>query len=405
MVNALILLAQAIVGLGLLYHYLLLMAGGSPRRSAAAGADPEGSLRFAVALPAHNEESVIGATVVRLCQMDYPQDRFDVHVVADHCSDATAQAARSAGAMAHERSEGPRGRKGYALAWLLTRLLHSPRHYDAVVVFDADSQVAPDFLSLMNRALAAGAQVAQGRHVIANPGASVFATLADADMRLNNRIRNQAKENLGLSARLMGDGMCFGREILEAHPFGARSLTEDREHHFYLVTRGLRVRFVPQAVSVGQATARWSDATGQRLRWYGGAFDLQKRYLGPLLVSAWRNRSLDAFDSALELSLPPFSVLSVLSVGLVVFQVIFQAVLGTFRVSSFASSALLAIAAFAYPFLGLLAERAPWQSFRALIYGPAYAAWRVWLGLMVRLRRGRVPWIRTRRAEEERLVR
>jgi len=359
-------------------------------------------LRFAVALPAHNEESVIGATIARLRQMDYPADQFDVHVVADHCADGTVQAARSAGAMVHERSEGPRGRKGYALAWLLTRLLHSPRHYDAVVVFDADSQVAPDFLSLMNRALATGAQVAQGRHVIANPEASVFATLADADMRLNNRIRNQAKENLGLSARLMGDGMCFRREILEAYPFEARSLTEDREYGIYLVTHGVRVRFVPQAVSVGQATARWSDATGQRLRWYGGAFDLQKRYLGSLLASAWRNRSLDAFDSALELSLPPFSVLSVLAVGLV----IFQAVLGTFRVSSsFAVSAFLAVVAFAYPFWGLLAERAPWQSFRALIYGPAYAAWRVWLGLMVRVRRGRVPWIRTRRAEEERLVR
>ncbi len=402
MINAFILLVQAIVGLGLLYHYVLLTTGGSPHRSAAHGVSSEDFLHFAVAVPAHNEESVIGATVARLRQMDYPKGQFDVHVVADYCSDATAQTARSAGAIVHERSEGPRGRKGYALAWLLARLLHSPRHYDAVVIFDADSQVASNFLSLMNRARAAGAQVAQGRHVIANPAASVFSALADADMRLNNRIRNQAKENLGLSARLMGDGMCFRREILETYPFGARSLTEDREYGVYLATRSVRVRFVPEAISVGQATARWRDATGQRLRWYGGAFELQKRYLGPLLASVWKNRSLDALDHALELSLPPFSALSVLAGGLV----IFQTVLGMHRVSSsFALSALLAIMAFVYPFWGLLAERAPWRSFCALIYGPIYAAWRVWLGLVVRARRGRVPWIRTRRAEEERLVR
>jgi len=396
LLRLLICILQLIVGVGLAYHYLLLIAGGRSRRGAV-GIE-SGDLCFAVAVPAHNEESVIGATVTRLRQMAYPEDCFDVHVVADYCSDTTAQVARSAGAIVHVRSEGPRGRKGYALAWLLTRLLEGLQHYDAVVIFDADSQVAPDFLSWMDRALAAGAQVAQGRHVIANPDVSTFSALADADMRLNNRIRNQAKENLGLSARLMGDGMCFRREVLEMYPFGAHSLTEDREYGLHLVTRGIRVRFVPEAISVGQATVRWSDATGQRLRWYGGAFDLQKRYLGPLLVTAWKSRSLDALDSALELSLPPFSVLSVLAVALLVLQAILWIVRFPSRL---APGALLAGLALAYPFLGLLAERAPGRSFRALMCGPLYALWRVWVGLRVRLRRGQVPWIRTRRQEEE----
>jgi len=354
-----------------------------------------------VAVPAHDEESVIGATVTHLRQMDYPLDQFDVHVVADYCTDATAQIARSAGAIVHERSEGPRGRKGYALAWLLAWLLDSPKRYDAIVVFDADSRVAPDFLRLMSRALAAGARVAQGQHVIANPEASVFSTLADADMRLNNRIRNQAKENLGLSARLMGDGMCFHREILETHPYDAYSLAEDREYGVHLVTRGVRVRFVPEAISMGQAAVRWREATGQRLRWYGGAFDLQKRYLGLLLMSAWRNRSLSALDRVFELVLPAFSSLSMLAVGLVIWQI----VLGPHRDwTSFAASVCLLVMALLYPVLGLLAERAPRQSFYALVYGPAYAAWRVWLGIVARIRRGRIPWIRTRRAEEEEQV-
>jgi cellulose synthase/poly-beta-1,6-N-acetylglucosamine synthase-like glycosyltransferase len=394
----LFLLLQAVVGAGLIYHYILLIAGGRPRRSAADGATPESSLRFAVAVPAHNEEIVIGETVARLCLMDYPPDRFDVHVVADHCTDATTEVARLSGAIVHERFEGPRGRKGYALAWLLTRLLGSAKDYDAVVVFDADSRVAPDFLRLMNAALAGGVQVVQGRHVVANPQASVFSALADADMRLNNRMRNQAKENLGLSARLMGDGMCFHRLALEQHPSGAHSLTEDREYGIHLVSCGVRVRYLPEAVSAGEAVVRWSDATDQRLRWYGGVFALQKHYLSPLLASAWRDRRLDAFDLALELLLPSFSTQSALAVGLVVLQVLLGRYQSPF---SLGTSILLAISAFLLPFWGLLAERAPWYSFRALIYGPAYAAWRLWLGLLVRLRRGRVPWIRTRRAEEE----
>jgi cellulose synthase/poly-beta-1,6-N-acetylglucosamine synthase-like glycosyltransferase len=395
LVRFVVLLIQASVSVGLLYHYLLLIAGG--RRRPGAMSARTGEFRFAVAIPAHNEETVIGATVSCLRQMDCPEDRFDVHVVADHCSDATARVARVAGAIVHERDEGPRGRKGYALAWLLERLVDDARRHDAIVVFDADSRVAPDFLGWMDYALSAGAQVVQGRHVIANPEASAFAALADADMRLNNRIRNQAKENLGLSARLMGDAMCFSRKTLKTYPFDMTSLTEDREYGTYLVTQGVRVRYVPHAVSVGQATARWSDATGQRLRWYGGAFDMQRRYLGPLLRAAWRRRSLDALDRALELALPPFSVLCVLAVGLVALHGVLRALEVP---SAWAMSVLLTALAFAYPFLGLLAERAPGSSYRALVCGPFYALWRVGVGLTVRLRRGRVPWIRTRRTEE-----
>jgi cellulose synthase/poly-beta-1,6-N-acetylglucosamine synthase-like glycosyltransferase len=177
------------------------------------------------------------------------------------------------------------------------------------------------------------------------------------------------------------------------------SLTEDREYGTYLVSQGMRVYYAPQAVSRGQATARWRDATGQRLRWYGGAFEMQRRYLGPLLRAAWQRRSLDALDRALELALPPFSVLCALAVGLVAVQGLLWAV-GV--LSPPLLSVLLVGLALAYPFLGLLAERAPRSSYRALIHGPFYALWRVWVGLRVRLRRGNVPWVRTRRAEEER---
>lgn len=72
--------------------------------------------RFAIAIPAHNEAGVIGRTISTLRQMDYPPHLFDIHVVADHCSDTTAEAARRAGATAHERNDGPRGGKGAAAA-------------------------------------------------------------------------------------------------------------------------------------------------------------------------------------------------------------------------------------------------------------------------------------------------
>jgi cellulose synthase/poly-beta-1,6-N-acetylglucosamine synthase-like glycosyltransferase len=396
MLQLIVLLLSAVIGAGLLYHYLLLVLGYRAHRHMVTAFST--NHRFAVAIPAHNEEAVIDRTIARLRQMDYPAALCDVHVVADHCSDATAQVASAAGAFVHERSEGPRGRKGYALAWLLKRLLKDPKHYDAVAVFDADSQVATDFLSQVSIILAAGGKAVQGRHVIANPDASLFSALADADMRLNNRLRNQAKENIGLSARLMGDAMCFYRDLLESVPFGAQSLVEDREYGIHLVTQGVRVHYAPDAVSSGQAVSRWSDATGQRLRWYGGGFELQKRYLAPLLATVWSRRSMAALDLVLELSLPSFSTLAMLAVGLALMQFVLL-VIGV--QTPLMLGIILAAAAFVFPLLGLLAERAPWHCYRAMLLGPAYVAWRVWLGLAVRIRGGRVPWTRTRRAEEQ----
>ncbi len=231
------------VAIGLAYLYFLLLAGG--RRAVWFGVPAAQPLRLAIALPAHNEEGVIGASVRRLLQADYPPEAFDVHVVADYCSDSTAAAARDAGAIVHERSEGPRGRKGYALGWLFQRLLDDRRAYDAIVVFDADSRVDPAFLQHASAALRSGSRVIQGRHVISNPDASTFSALADADMRLNNRIRNQAKSNLGLSARLMGDAMVFHRSVLEEHPWlAASSLAEDREYGIHWPARA-SVRSTP----------------------------------------------------------------------------------------------------------------------------------------------------------------
>ncbi|MGQ9841700.1 MAG: glycosyltransferase family 2 protein, partial [Anaerolineae bacterium] len=168
-----LLLCTATISAGLVYHYLLLVAG-CLRPKSPTIVDKGTVLRCAIAIPAHNEADVIGATVRQLRRMAYPAGRFDVHVVADYCTDDTAAAAQAAGAEVHLRNDGPRGRKGYAVDWLIQRLLADPRGYDAIAIFDADSRVDTGFLMEVIPHLTAGAQVVQGRHVIANPKSSRF---------------------------------------------------------------------------------------------------------------------------------------------------------------------------------------------------------------------------------------
>ena len=46
--------------------------------------------RFAIIIPAHDEAELIGSTLDALGAVDYPQELYDVVVIADNCADETA---------------------------------------------------------------------------------------------------------------------------------------------------------------------------------------------------------------------------------------------------------------------------------------------------------------------------
>jgi cellulose synthase/poly-beta-1,6-N-acetylglucosamine synthase-like glycosyltransferase len=396
LIQILLIVLQILLAAGLIYYYFLLLVALRVRqkRSTPGRLDKV----FAIALPCHNEELVIGETVRRLRQMNYPPDLYDIYVAADYCTDQTALVARQAGAICLERIEGPRGRKAFPLQWLLQHILQSGRRYDAIVIFDADSQVDANFLAATVSALQQGHEALQGQHIIANPADSTFSQLAAIDMRLNNLLRNRAKSNLGWSCRLMGDAMCLTTDLIRAHGWGGDSLAEDREFEMYLLLQGRRVRYVPDAISYGQATARWEDASTQRVRWYGGVMQLRKKYTWPLLRYGLKNGNPAALDRAWELLLPSFSMLAALTAGTWLVQLFWPPSLWLFPIEATMLSVGLWIL---FPFLGLVIDRAPAWTFKAMLYAPFYVVWRIAQGLRATLKRGRVEWVRTRRRGEQ----
>ncbi len=385
-----------VVVAGLIYYYFLLVGGIHRPR----GARKTKTIRsFAIIIPAHDEEASLAKTLETLMKQNYPQDCWHVYVIADYCEDHTATVARQGGATCCERTTGPRGRKAYPLAWGIEQVFKSDRVYDAFVILDADSRLVPDFLAVMNDAFSEGHQVLQGQHIILNPKDSSFAGLAEVDMRLNNLLRNRAKRNLGLSARLMGDAMAFTSDVLRQYGWPTESLGEDREYGLFLVEHGLRIHYVPEAMSRGQAAVHWGDAAKQRLRWYAGVFEVRRRFAWRLLKVALLNHNWSALDLAVELILPSFSTLAMLSVIALGLSLVFWWT----AVSPF-SLVILSIAVVvlwgAFPLLGLLVEGAQPHLYCAILYAPAYLVWRTWVGLKVRLKQGRVEWIRTKRREE-----
>ena len=126
--------------------YLMVLMVASAKRKPVVSSPPVKEWRkFIIAIAAHDEAAVIENTVRRLLALDYPSDSFSVHVVADHCSDATASLAKQAGAVVYERSVEPRSGKGAALTWLFEQLWQSRLDADAIIVFDADTVVDKKF--------------------------------------------------------------------------------------------------------------------------------------------------------------------------------------------------------------------------------------------------------------------
>lgn len=342
---------------------------------------------------------MIQATVHRMHELAYPAHLFSIHVVADHCSDNTAALARQAGACVHERDEGPRTGKGAALSWLFTRILQDDG-YDAVIIFDADTQVNADFLLAMDARLACGEQVIQGQHIISNPKDGWFPALTWAMFLIDNRFQNLGRSNLGWSAKHMGDSICFGADVLRAVGWG-EGLTEDYQLRQRLLLSGIRIAYEPAAKGYGEAPRTWAQARAQRARWLRGTHDSSQQFAPDLLAEAVRHRKAALLDCALQAYLPSYSTLTVISVCLLLIQLLVN-----WRVGPVFSQWLVLLWAaavgilFAYPLFGLALERAPLRAYVVIMTGPVFILWRTWLALVSRFGSKGVTWVRTTHGEK-----
>jgi len=385
---------QGLILFRLAYSYVLALAA---LRRPPLDLPRSPSHRLAVAIPAHNEEAAIGRTVSHLGQQDYPSDLFDIFVVADNCRDDTASVAREAGAICLERNSLAERGKGYALAWLFQCIFGCQARYDAVVVFDADTFVDTRFLRVMDAMLSQGSLVIQGKHVIANPTQGWYAAIMYIAFAMENRLRNLGRSNLGLSSKLMGDAMCFARQVLEAYPWQAVSQAEDSEYWTTLLLNGIHVVFAPQAIAYGEMVTTLRTAHHQRARWMRGRAQAARQAALRLLSTGLRHLDWPQLDGALALMMPSYSSLLVLAL----LSTALWFILPQFtHSSSWPWWALTWVGLLIYPPLALLLERAPARLHLYLLSAPFYAFWRTCLRLWTRFGRSDTTWVRTPRSTE-----
>ncbi len=267
-------------------------------------------LKFDVIVPAHNEASVIERTVSSLRKIDWPADRFRVWVIADNCADTTASLARGAGAEVLERQDSTLRGKGYALDFAF-RASRSRAWADAVVVVDADAEVSVNLLSAFAARLETGVHAVQAHYGILNPMASWRTRLITIAKAAFHIVRSRARERLGVSCGIRGNGWCVTHELLNHIPYQAYSLTEDLEFGIELGLAGYRVAYADEAHSNAEMVTDEKVAGVQRRRWEDGRFQLIRSRTIPLLRAAFRRADLMCLDLALDLMVLPLSYVSI----------------------------------------------------------------------------------------------
>jgi cellulose synthase/poly-beta-1,6-N-acetylglucosamine synthase-like glycosyltransferase len=345
--------------------------------------------RFAILVPAHDEASVIQRLLESVAVQTYPQRLIDVFVVADNCTDDTAELARTHGAIVYERTDEELRAKGHALRWLIERVRGDA---DAYVVLDADSVIEPRFISFMDARLDAGSLIVQAHYQVLNADASSLSALRAAALASLHYLRPLGRSALGLSSGLKGNGMCFDARTLERHGWTSAGLAEDVELHLSLVSEGLRVEFAPEAVVRADMPTTYTEARSQNLRWETGRLAALRRDVLPLMRLGFIRRDPVAIDAAIEQVIPPLSVGLSVAVGCAAigFALGDRIVTG---LAVFAAAGFLA-----HVVAGLVATRAPARSYRALAAAPAYVLWKLALYARALVGRADGPWVRTQRS-------
>jgi 1,2-diacylglycerol 3-beta-glucosyltransferase len=347
--------------------------------------------RLLFLVPAHNEELLIGSCVRSLLGLRYPPERIAVCVIADNCSDATAQRARAAGGRCLERADLARPGKPRALAWALTRV--SLDQSDAVVIIDADTTVDPDFASALAQAGPVNGKALQAYFDVANSDDSCLTRMAAVLAAANYRAAYPLKRRAGVNAPLLGNGMCIGADVLATHGWNAFTIAEDWELYALYTAQGVPIESVEGARLFAQEASSLGQSSTQRQRWTAGKLTVMSRQLAALIRSN-RIGMRQKLDAAAELSAVGPVVHLALATGLLTGILTLRLPGATWLTAALVVPlARIAI----YGAIGLAVQPDPGRAARAFIFLPVYAVWRLWAALTSITMLGDTPWVRTAR--------
>ena len=345
----------------------------------------------AVLVPAHNEalgiEPVLRGILADLAATDR------LIVIADNCTDDTAELARVAGATVIERNDNERRGKGYALDCGLKSLRDNPP--EVVIVMDADCLVQTGTLERIAATAFATGRPTQALYLLDPPSnprpKDAVSALA---FLVKNWVRPSGLHWLGMPGILTGTGMALPWSVIREASLASGNIVEDMQLSMDLAIAGHPALFCPGTKVLGQLPGQNSAAKTQRTRWEHGHLRTIKTQVTRLIRESLKQRRIDLFVIAMDLSVPPLSLLVMIWGALTVASV------GVgFAVQVWLPAAILALEG---SMIGV-AILAAWIKFgrqqlpaRTLLSVPFYLLWKIplYVSYMVR---PQTKWVRTER--------
>lgn len=255
--------------------------------------------RFMTIIPAHNEEKVVVNLIESLKKLDYPKDLYDIYVIADNCTDKTAEVAKKAGAIVYERFDEAHKTKGHALQWFLAQKIEEDAPYDAFCIFDADNIVDENFLKVMNKKLCQGEEVVQGYKDIKNPSDSWVSAGYAIFYWTMHRFYHLARYNIGLSPLMNGTGFMVKFDVIKPQGWNTKTLTEDIEFSLKRIIEGKKLGWARDAIVYDEQPVGFKQSWTQRSRWTVGHMQCLKEYTKPLAEAVVKNKTVMNFDGLL----------------------------------------------------------------------------------------------------------
>lgn len=372
---------------GSLYLALLTAFGIAPPKRRTLAIPMAG--RIALVVPAHNEAAGLPRTLQNLSAIASKDMNTEVVVIADNCSDTTAEIARAAGVRVLERFDTMHRGKGFALNHAFNEL--APELFMAYAIIDADSVVDVNFINVLRSHFGAGERAVQARYTVLNAGDSPRTRLSEIALAGFNILRPRGRDRLGLSVGLFGNGFALRSEVLKQVPYTAASVVEDLEYHLRLVDAGIKVAFADKTTVRGDMPSGEQGNRTQRSRWEGGRLRMIREHGFSLAMKVLEGRSR-FIDPLADLLLLPLAYHVMLLLLAILFGIDQKAVVWP-----------VAAAGLGFVFIHILAAlhvaHLPISRLTLLARVPLYLFWK--LGMAFRISSGSAAnseWVRTDRS-------
>jgi cellulose synthase/poly-beta-1,6-N-acetylglucosamine synthase-like glycosyltransferase len=267
----------------------------------------------AVLIPAHNESSGVSATLDSVKTQLNSTDRL--LVVADNCTDNTAEIAAENGAEVITRQDARNRGKGFALDFGIRHLSLNPP--DVLVIVDADCILEPDAIKLLTaHALYKGRPV-QALYMMYAKTLTFKSAISEFAWRVKNLVRPLGYANLGLPCQLMGTGMAFPWNTIVRVNLANGNIVEDMKLGIDLAMAEASPVFCPSAKVKSYFPIATEAQLGQRERWEHGHLATIVSETPKLIIQGVIKRDVNLLAMAFDLSVPPLALLVMLLLGFI----------------------------------------------------------------------------------------